>query len=269
MEQQPHQPNGGEKHPKVNSYGTDDPEEQAKIEQARAEAAEQRRGDREEWERYVAAGINEEDAEGLVEFQRHLREQREQTAKHDRARPETEPAPRAQPRIYVADLASAAHGLEHGSWIDANQPADELDADIAAILDNSPTVGADRWAVEATEDFAGLDLHGFTDTTLISRLARGVAEHGAAYAVYVQIVGSDDRDLLDRFEDFYVGSYDSPEAWAREVGKDLEWGAHLDQVVDPMLRPYVVIDYARFAHDQRQNWDVLEGHDGKTHVFMR
>jgi hypothetical protein len=53
------------------------------------------------------------------------------------------------------------------------------------------------------------------------------------------------------------------------VGDDLEWNAHLDQVVDPLLRPYVTIDYARFARDSQAGWDVLQGIDGKTHVFLR
>jgi antirestriction protein len=275
MERQPHQRSGGEPQPEANSYGTDDPAEQARIEQARQEAAEQRRRDRARLERYVEAGLRPDDAEALIEFEHFAEDQRQQSTQTERATEravaatERETAARYHPRIYVADLDSAERGIEHGSWIDANQPADELNANIAALLSSSPTTEAEEWAVEATEDFAGLDLHGFTDIALISRLARGVAEHGAAYAVYVQIVGTDDHEMLDKFEDFYVGSYASPEAWARAVGDDLEWNAHLDQVVDPMLRPYLVIDYARFASDQRQNWEVLEGVDGKTHVFMR
>lgn len=82
-------------------------------------------------------------------------------------------------------------------------------------------------------------------------------------------MGTNDRDMLERFEDFYIGSYDSPEASARSVGEDLEWDAHLDQVVDPMLRPYLRIDYAKFAQEQRHAWDVVQGSDGRTHVFMR
>jgi antirestriction protein len=274
MEHPPTPQNGGEKS-EVNSYGTDDPEVQARIEQARSEASEQRRQDRERLERLVEQGMRPDDAEALIEFEHSVEDQRQQTAETERATGlavaaiERDTPPPARPRIYVADLTSGAQGIEHGRWIDANQPADELDADIAAMLDSSPTVDAGEWAVEATDDFAGLDLHGFTDTTLISRLGRGVAGFGPAYAVYVQIVGTATPDLLDKFEDFYVGSYDNPEAWAREVGEDLEWGRHLDEVVDPMLRPYLVIDYARFARDQRQSWDVLQGIDGRTHVFMR
>lgn len=49
MEREPQQPEGGDQPTGVNSYGTDDPEEQARIEQARTEAALQRRRDRAGW----------------------------------------------------------------------------------------------------------------------------------------------------------------------------------------------------------------------------
>jgi antirestriction protein len=167
----------------------------------------------------------------------------------------------------VVDVASQQRGRQHGVWIDANQTAEDLKVVITTALTDSTETP--EWAIQACEAFSGLDVNGFTDLELVAQLARGVAEHGAAYAVFVQIVGTADRDQLDKFDDFYVGSYDSPEAWARGVGEDLEWDDHLDQVVDPMLRPYLTIDYARFARDQRHAWDVLEGVDGRTHVFMR
>lgn len=96
---------------------------------------------------------------------------------------------------------------------------------------------------------------------------RQAREHAAhqAWAVHVE----KDQELLAQFHDLYVGSYDSPEHWARVVGSDLEWEAQLDRIVDPMLRPYVFIDYAAFAANQSAHWDIVEGPDGKTHIFMR
>lgn len=292
--EQPPTPRGGERHPEpggVNSYGTDDPAAQAAIERALADASAERKRDRARLEQLVADGMTPAEAEALIEFE-HAHgplpigggtQPHHNPAGHDSAGPwdpaeqvgdiyEVELGPqgieRAErlsltPKIYVAPLASHVRSSQHGHWIDANQPAAELDASITAA------VGSQDWTVAATEDFAGLDLHGYTDVTLIAQLGRGVAEYGVAYAVYVELVGTSDRDQLDRFGQFYVGSYDSPEAWAREVGEDLDWERHLDQVVDPMLRPCLTIDYGRFARDQRQCWDLVQGIDGKTHVFMR
>jgi antirestriction protein len=276
MERHPQQPNGGEhqrqpERPQANSYGTDDPEAQAYIENARINAARERERDRVRLERLVHLGMTPDDAESLIEFENyvtdHLRPDEAATSLSTAA--EIEGTPTYLPRIHVVDGISHERGIQNGRWIDANQEPDELTVAIRATLDSSPMPEATTWAIDATEGFAGLALHGFTDVELIAKLARGVAEHGAAYAAWVGIVGTDDRDLLDRFSDFHVGTYDSPEAWAREVTDDMEWPQQLENALDPMLGRYVVIDYAHFARDARQSWDVVEGIDGKTHVFMR
>ncbi|MBP2322677.1 antirestriction protein [Kibdelosporangium banguiense] len=278
MEGQPHQPNGGEyqrqpERPGANSYGTNDPERQAEIKQARTDAAEERRRDRARLERLVELGMTPDDAEALIEFDHyvsdHLRPQALEAREPFSTAAEIEAALTYLPRIEVVDTASHERGIRHGLWIEADQEPDELEADIRAMLDSSPTPEATAWAIHATEGFAGLDLRGYTDTRLIAQLAKGVAEHGAAYAAWVGIVGTDNHDLLERFTDFHVGSYDSAEAWAREAASDLEWPQQLDNALDPMLRRFVVIDYTRFARDARQSWDVVQGVDSRTHVFMR
>jgi antirestriction protein len=257
MEQQP-QPVEGEQQP-VNSYGTDDPSAQARIEAARSAAAEERRRDRARLEHYVEAGLDPDDAETLIDFQ-HLAHRQ---ATHPQEPEYREAGHGYRPRIYVADQTNHDQGLVHGYWLDAARGRDELDADITATRIRA-------WTVQASKDFAGLDVHGFTDTVLISRLARGVAEHGAAYAAYVAIVGTNDTEILDKFTDLYVGSYDNTEAWARAVADDLDWHQQLDrEITDPMLRRYVVIDYAKLAREGAQGWDVVTGHDGRTHVFLR
>lgn len=276
MERQPQPSDGGERQrhserPAANSYGTDDPEAQAHIENARVDAARERQRDRERLEQLVGMGMTPDDAEALIEFDHyvssHLRPEEAATSLSSVA--EIEGAVRYLPRIEVIDTASHKRGIQHGLWIEANQEPEELEADITAMLESSPTPEAAEWSIQATEGFAGLDLHGYTDTGLISQLAKGVAEHGAAYAAWVGIVGTDNRELLDRFDEFHVGSYASPEAWAKDVTNELEWPEQLNNALDPMLRRYVVIDYARFVRDARQSWDVTEGVDGKTHVFMR
>lgn len=264
MEQTP-RPTGGDQQP-PNSYGTDDPMRQAEIETARTAAAQERRHERAQLERYVDVGLDPDDAETLIEFQHLARDQQADSSDREHG----EVRRRYRPRVYVADLASQAHGIRHGRWIDASQEVDELDAAVAAMLDHSPTNQPRVWAVAATAEFGGLDLHGFTDTTLIAELAHGVAEHGAAYATWVGMVGMEDRDQLSRFEDFYIGSYDNPEAWACEVADDLSWPEQLDrEITDPFLRRYVAIDYAKVAEEGAAGWDVLTGSDGRTHVFLR
>jgi antirestriction protein len=76
MERHPHNPERGEHTPAVNSYGTDDPETQAHIENARVEASRERRRNRLTLERLVELGMNPDDAEVLIEFDHALHETR-------------------------------------------------------------------------------------------------------------------------------------------------------------------------------------------------
>ncbi len=174
-----------------------------------------------------------------------------------------------EPRIYVVERSSSQRGIQHGLWIDANQAPADLDADIAAMLASSPTVDATEWGVEDSDDFAGLDLSSTTDTVLIAQLARGVAAHGVAFASWATLV-ENDREQLDRFDDAYIDSYATPEAWARSLADRLGWHEALDQaVIDPLLRPYVVLDYTAIAEDSYQHWRLTIGADGMVHVFVK
>ena len=287
MEHQPHQPGGGEQHPErptANSYGTDDPETQAHIENARVDAARERQQNRTKLERLIELGMTPEDAELFIEFENYVTQRPTDPAPgatppqqaHEATWPATDTDATVErerqqyaPRVYAADMASAQRGISHGLWIDANQTADELDTDIAAMLASSPTSGATDWAIQATAEFAGLNLQGYTDTLLIAQLAKGVAEHGAAYSTWVAITGTDDREQLSKFSDLYVGSYDSREAWMREAADDLDWPAQRARITDPLLQPYVTLDYAAMAEDAAQTWDAVTGIDGRLYVFMR
>jgi antirestriction protein len=260
MEQQPH---GGTPHPEANSYGTDDPETQAHIENVRIGADRERRADRARLEQLVGDGLTADEAETVIEFE-HSQPDATATAAG------AEHQPTYRPRVYIRDISSYRQGLVHDMWLDANQEPADVDAVVAEYLRRSPVGEAAVWAVHGSYGFGGLSLYGCRDTALISRLGRGVAEHGAAYAAWVGIVGTQDRDLLDTFTDYHVGSYDSRDAWARTIAEDLEWHRQLDRAVtDPLLRRCLVIDYAKAAREAAHGWDVLEGHDGRVHVFLR
>jgi len=51
------------------------------------------------------------------------------------------------PRIYVACLAAYNSGRLHGRWIDAAQDAEDIKAQIAEMLKESPEPGAEEWAI--------------------------------------------------------------------------------------------------------------------------
>lgn len=271
MEKHPHQRKEGEQHrPEVNSYGTDDPEKQAEIERARSEASAERKRDRAVLESLVSRGMAPDEAEAVIEYAHSMGKPLSvEFAEPNAAEAEAERGRRYRPQVYAVDVDSRERGIQYGLWIEAEQDTEGITADVVAMLAGSPTVNAARWEVSATQSFAGLDLDGLNDPKLIAQLGHGVSEHGAAYAAWAGIAGITDAEELAKFNDFFVGSYDSPEAWAREVGSDLEWESHLDEVVQPDLRSYVAIDYAKFAREAMQQWDAVQGHDGRLHVFLR
>ncbi|WP_073845008.1 antirestriction protein ArdA [Amycolatopsis sp. CB00013] len=173
------------------------------------------------------------------------------------------------PRIYVVDLASTERGIDHGLWVDANQSASEIDADIGAMLESSPVLGAKLWTIRSAEDFGGIDLSQVTDSAVVADLARGIIEHGRAFAAWARSV-QNDRARLAEFRDVYTGSHQSQEAWAWSLVESLSWHQELDRrITDELMRPYVVFDYEAVAKDASASWVVVSDPDGTVHVFAR
>lgn len=265
MERQPRTPQEGGEHQPVNSYGTDDPAIQADIERARTAASEQRRRSRAQLEELVEAGLSPDDAEAVIEYeQAHLPAQ---TPEIPVEGPEL--LPDQPPRIYVADVAAHEAGRVHGRWIDATDPLPELQEQIVALLMASPVPNADRYTIDAHTGFNTDKIQKDTPLAVIAKIAHGVYRYGPAYSAYLSVIDVNDEDALERFDDLHVGTFDSPEAWARAFGDDLQWEQHLDSVVGKGIRQFISIDYKKFAYEARQHWDIVEGPDGKTHVFIR
>jgi len=176
---------------------------------------------------------------------------------------------RPQPRIYVASLSDYNAGRLHGAWIDAAQEPDELLGDIDRMLSASPTRGAEEWAIHDYEGFGGLRLSEFESMGMVSLIARGVVEHDVAFAAWAAHVGTTDTEVLNRFEDAYLGEWSSLEAYAEELLSDLGYDRLLDEVIPEPLRPYVAIDVAGFARDLQLSGDVsvVDQPSGEVWIF--
>ena len=124
-----------------------------------------------------------------------------------------------EPRIYVACLASYNAGTLHGKWINANQDADDIAAEVTAMLAESPEPGAEEWAIHDSEGFYGLKLGESDSWEAVATLAASLAEHGPAYAAYIDCVGAD-YATSEGFEDAYRGNYDSEEGFGWEFYTD-------------------------------------------------
>ncbi|MDQ3154018.1 MAG: antirestriction protein ArdA [Actinomycetota bacterium] len=259
----------------------DDPE--TAIEVARAAASRERRADRARLERYVELGLDPGDAEAVIEFEHLSREQRAQWAgtsteppgdapareaaepAEPHATPEYETTPRPSPRIYVADLAAYNHGRLHGVWLDATRDVDELWADIRAMLADSPVPGAEEFAIHDFEDFTGYPLGEHENLAFVSKLAKGIAEHGQAFAAYADWNRQEDPEL-ERFSEHFEGTHPTREAWAEEVADEVfEWPHYRDAIPEP-LRSHVTLNLASLALELEQYRHVVEGHEG-VYVF--
>ena len=169
-----------------------------------------------------------------------------------------------EPKIYVASRADYNSGILHGTWIDANQEADDIYLEIAQMLNKSKQPNAEEWAIHDYEGFGPVEISEFESIKIISALGKGINEHGLAFSHFVQMVGTKDLDDLNNFNDVYIGKWDSLEQYAREMLDD--FGLNLDDCVPEFIKPYVHIDIDSFAQDLKNDLFISEDGDG-VYVF--
>ena len=95
------------------------------------------------------------------------------------------------PRIYVACLAAYNNGYLHGTWIDADQDADQIRDEIAAMLARSPVEDAEEYAIHDYEGFEGVSISEYAGIDSVARMAAFIAEHGALGAGLLGHFGGD------------------------------------------------------------------------------
>ena len=217
---------------------------------AQEAAAGPRDRDQERFDWFGGAAVGEDDVESLVA---------------DAPAPEHETTPRPAPRIYVADLAAYNNSRLHGVWLDATRDVEELWADIQAMLASSPEPLAEEFAIHDHEDFTGYPLGEHESLEFVSRLAKGIAEHGQAFAAYADWNRQADPEL-ERFGEHYEGIYPTREAWAEEVANEVcEWPRYREAIPEP-LRGHVTLDLTSLALELEQYRHVVEGDEG-VYVF--
>ncbi len=196
----------------------------------------------------------------------HEREPNESEHQDEEASPERER--KEQPRIYVASLADYNEGRLHGAWIDAAQDEDELELAVKEMLERSPSPGAEEWAIHDYEGFGALRLDESESFAAVARIAKGIAEHGAAFAAWAAHVGVD-SDQFDEFEDAYMGEWESGAAFAEEMLDDLGQVEEIMRGVPEHLAPYVEIDYKGYFESLVSGGDLVpvEKPDGDIYVF--
>jgi antirestriction protein len=177
-------------------------------------------------------------------------------SEHDNQRPEREPAPPGlHPRVWIGSLANYNAGRLHGDWVDAAVEEDELVDAVQRILATSKEQDAEEWGIFDYDEFGTFRVNEYDDLGMVSAVARGIAEHGAAFAAWAELHDGE-ASMLDQFEDAYLGEYDSIEDWARTVLDETGLEETLSKGLPASLVAYVRIDYEAWARDAVLGGDV-------------
>jgi antirestriction protein len=166
---------------------------------------------------------------------------------------------RERPQIWVGSLSDYNNGVLYGAWMDAARDAVDIHTDIQAMLAASPTAArygdvAEEWGIFDHEGFGPLRVGEHESIDYVSKVAQGIGEHGLAYAAWADVMEA--PDLLDGFEEAYLGHFDSVDAYVEQLVDDCGYNDTLDHVVPESLRPYVQINVAGMANDMQLGGDL-------------
>lgn len=158
------------------------------------------------------------------------------------------------PRIYAASLSDYNAGRLHGAWIDADQDAGAIHAEIQAMLKGSPEPGAEEWAIHDYEEFGGFRLSEWESIEHVAAVAEGIAEHGPAFGHWArrcreETASEEFTSELARFEEAFMGVWQTEEAFAQDMADDFGLEELLDKALPSSLRGYVSVDYGTLGRD--------------------
>lgn len=179
------------------------------------------------------------------------------------------------PRIWVGSLLDYNNGVLYGEWIDGTQDEDEIRDQITTMLGRSPTTAkygdvAEEYGIFDFDGFEGLRIDQHDSLATVTALAQGVAEHGEAFALWADDIGTRyAAEHPEQFNNSYIGYYESEVAFAEEMWTDSGYQAQLDQAVPEEMRGYVEFDVESWARDMIMGGDVtcLDAEYGGVYVF--
>lgn len=182
----------------------------------------------------------------------------------DRSLEQTEATP---PRIWIGSLADYNAGHLHGEWCDAAVDDDELLAAAERVVTGSLTADAEEWAIFDHEGFQGFPIGESEDLRIVAAVARGILEHGPAFAAWAELHDAD-PNMLASFSDAYLGDYPTAGAWAEQRCADLEVEDTIERALPEHIARYVRVDYDALANDAWLGGDIyLAHHAGGVWIF--
>jgi len=180
--------------------------------------------------------------------------------------PSHEAAPQPSPAIYVASLADYNSGNLHGAWIDAARVPSDIQADIDAMLAQSLEANAEEFVIFDHDQFGLYRINEHDPIDLVAQIARGIKEHGYAFAAWADI-HEGYVDLRDDFTEAYLGHYNSVQDYVDRLADELGYAEQLDKVPES-LQPYIRFDCEALAHDMELSGDIYAVRDPAGGVWI-
>lgn len=179
--------------------------------------------------------------------------------------------PRLGPRVWVASLSDYNSGRLHGEWVDAAVEESELREAVQRILASSPEPGAEEWGIFDYDNFGAYKVGEYEDLATVAGIARGIEEHGFAFATWAVVSDTHIDDLSIEFEDAFLGHFDSKELFVDSVLEDFDVEATLERELPSWLQPHVRIDRDGIASDMQISGELIleDAPEGGIYVFRR
>ncbi|MDO3645658.1 antirestriction protein ArdA [Nocardia mangyaensis] len=185
-----------------------------------------------------------------------------------------EPHPRQlNPRIYVTRGLPMRAELTDGLWLDMAREARDIRAEMFSALHADDAHTGSPLYIWDYRDFGAFNiqtgaigLEGVDSIDLLAQIARGIREHGPAYAAWAKY-NEDDPRLFDQFPAAFLGQHESLAAFMRGQLQQMGYEAVLDQAMPEEIRPFVAIDYQTLANELFGDGIVVIPAEGGVWIF--
>ena len=177
---------------------------------------------------------------------------------------ETETAT-ATTAIYVACLSSYNAGRLHGAWIDCDQDAESIGEEIARMLVESPSPGAEEWAIHDQAGFPDGAIGELSTLEELVEIEEAIREHGAAYRA-ARTICDDHGEAMAMVTDCYHGEHESGATFAEHAA--YEWGELSEHPPGAGSTLHRYIDFERVWRGEYDCAGWCAVHDGPiVHIF--
>lgn len=171
--------------------------------------------------------------------------------------------PQLNPRIYVTRGLPLRAELTDGAWFDMARDPLTIRAELYSVFADEETYDHEGLYIWDHQDFGGfgvttgaIGLEGVHSIELLSQVARGVAEHGPAFAAWAA-AHEDDPHLLNRFALAFQGHHESMAAYVQQLFKPLGIEELLAQAAPEGLQNFVGLDYDGIGKEMVTEGDIV------------